>query len=67
MIYLMYAHEISATIQRPRTKLQIFATAYKPVRPNNPDKMYIITATIPYTAAVRIALKTFLLSFCALN
>lgn len=48
-------------------KLQIFESRYKPVKPNTADKKYIITTIEEYIPAVRVDLKTFLLSFCVLN
>lgn len=48
-------------------KLQIFASKYKPVKPNTEDKKYMMATIAPYTPAVLVDLKTFLLSFCALK
>ena len=66
-MYLIYANNMRVNIQMHMMKLQIFASRYKPVKPNTEDKKYIIATIAPYTPAVRVDLKTFLLSFCALK
>lgn len=63
----MYVHNISVSIQILTIKLQTFASGYKPVKSNIPDKKYIVAAITKNTAGVRAALKIFLLSLCALN
>lgn len=63
----MYANNIKVNIQMHMMKLQIFANRYNPVKPNIEDKKYIMATIAQYTPAVRVDLKTFLLSFCALK